>query len=123
MRYLGYFYDDLSLKILCNAADLTVVLSLYENLSNDIMESLACGTPVVAFKIGGNEDLISHKQNGYLAEPYDSVDLARGIDWVLAHPEPQKLSSKAILKVENCFEMQKVTNQYRSLYEDILRKG
>ena len=47
------------------------------------MEALACGTPCVAFKIGGMPDLIEHKQNGYLAHPLATEDLAQGIAWVL----------------------------------------
>ena len=46
------------------------------------MESLACGTPVVAFDIGGNGDMITHKYNGYLAT--NPSDLAQGIKWILA---------------------------------------
>ncbi|MBQ1649093.1 MAG: glycosyltransferase, partial [Bacteroidales bacterium] len=62
-------------------ADVTVVPSLSENLSCTIMESMACGTPVVAFAIGGNADLIDHQVNGYLAHEKDCEDLAQGIRW------------------------------------------
>lgn len=70
-HYLGHLHDDVSLRVLFSAADVMVVPSLQENLSNAIMESLACGMPVVGFAIGGNADLIDHKQTGYLAKPFD----------------------------------------------------
>ena len=119
-RYLGHFHDDISLKVLYSVADVMVVPSLQENLSNVIMESIACGTPVVAFRIGGNSDMIGHKINGYLADPYEPASLARGIEWVLKHPEPEKLSTNARQKVLDCFEMEKVAQRYKALYEEIL---
>ena len=82
-RYLGRLQDDISLRILYSAADVMVVPSKQENLSNAIMEALACGTPVVGFDIGGNKDMIEHRENGYLATPYEPDDLARGIEEVL----------------------------------------
>lgn len=66
-------------------ADVTVVPSLSENLSCTIMESMACGTPVAAFAIGGNGDLIDHQVNGFLAQEKDCRDLAQGIRWCLDH--------------------------------------
>lgn len=122
-HYLGHLSDDLSLKILYSAADVMVVPSLQENLSNAIMESLACGTPVVAFNIGGNPDMIDHKQNGYLAVPYEPSDLASGIDWVINSPEYRSLCNNAREKVVREFESSKVAKQYMELYSRILSKG
>jgi len=54
-----------------SAADLFVLPSLEDNLPNTIMESLACGTPVLAFKTGGIPEMIEHKKTGYLADYND----------------------------------------------------
>ena len=106
-HYLGSLSDDISLVTLYNSADLMVVPSLQENLSNAIMESLACGTPVVGFNIGGNSDLIDHKKNGYLAYPQDSNDLLKGIEWVLNNKEYDQLSlnsrSKVLVEFDSIF--------------------
>jgi glycosyltransferase involved in cell wall biosynthesis len=77
---LGHITNDEKLVVAYNSADMVVVPSTQENLSNVIMESLSCGVPVVAFNIGGNPDMIEHTKNGYLATPYDTVELTRGID-------------------------------------------
>jgi len=120
-HYLGKLHDDLSLRIVYSAADVMVVPSIQENLSNAVMESLSCGTPVVAFNIGGNPDMIDHKKNGYLAKPYDSADLARGISWVLEDKERWKLLSKnARIKVVREFAIEKVARRYVELYREIL---
>ena len=119
-HYLGRFNDDISLRVLYSAADVMVTPSLQENLSNVVMESIACGTPVVAFNIGGNPDMIDHQKNGYLAKPYDTKDLAEGIKWILNYPYPDELRNNARQKVLENFEMTMVAEQYKSLYEGII---
>jgi glycosyltransferase involved in cell wall biosynthesis len=121
-HYLGHLHDDISLRVLYSAADVTVVPSRQENLSNVIMESLSCGTPVVAFDIGGNSDMIDHRNCGYLATPLDTVDLARGIEWVLATPNHEELCHNAREKVLREFDAKVVAKRYIQLYADVLRK-
>ena len=101
-------------------ADVMVVPSLNENLSNTIMESLSCGTPVVGFDIGGNSDMIDHKQNGYLAAERDCDDLARGIEWCLTSNTDGAMSKKAREKVMKNFTIEIVSEQYKRLYESII---
>ena len=120
LHCLGFLHDDVSLITLYGAVDVTVVPSLQENLSNIIMESLACGTPVVAFDVGGNSDLVDHKVNGYLARPYDSKDLANGIEWVLQNPDYDSLCRKAREKVVKNFDSKIVAAKYLKLYEEIV---
>ncbi|MCE9681658.1 glycosyltransferase family 4 protein [Halomonas alkalisoli] len=119
-HYLGRFHDDVSLRVLYSAADVMLVPSLQENLSNAIMESLACGIPVVGFGIGGNADLIDHLVSGYLAEPFSIEDLANGIDWVLEHSNPGQLAFAAREKVLCDFEQSYVASQYMDLYKKVL---
>ena len=119
-HYLGHLHDDVSLRVLYSAADVMVVPSLQENLSNAIMESIACGTPVVCFAIGGNADLIDHQHTGYLAQPFNTQDLANGINWVLQHENPQQLNQAARDKVLREFDSKVVANKYIRLYESLL---
>ena len=120
VHYLGHLHDDVSLRVLYSAADVMVVPSLQENLSNAIMESLACGTPVVAFDIGGNSDMIEHQKNGYLAQPFNTDDLADGIEWLLNAANYQQLCDNARNKVLTHFDSQIVAKQYIALYKEIL---
>ncbi len=84
VRNFGVLADDISLALLYSAADVFVAPSKEENLANTVLESLACGTPVVSFSIGGMPDAIIHKKSGYLAKAYDVEDFAEGIEWALA---------------------------------------
>lgn len=120
VHFLGKLYDDVSLITIYNAVDLFVIPSLQENLSNAIMESLSCGTPVVGFNIGGNSDMVSHKESGYLANPGDSIDLAKGIKWVLNSSNYEKLCENCRKKVNEEFSSSKVVYKYISLYNELL---
>lgn len=126
-HYLGFIHDDISLIAMYNAVDIVIVPSLQENLSNVIMESLSCGTPVVGFDIGGNSDMIEHKKNGYLAKPFDTADLANGIEWIINYSNYKELCQNAREKVLQEFDSAIVAKKYIQLYEDILnvsfRKG
>ncbi|MDJ0558489.1 MAG: glycosyltransferase, partial [Microcystis sp. M53599_WE4] len=89
-----------------------------------VMEALACGTPSVAFKIGGMPDMIEHQENGYLAKPFEVEDLARGINWVLEDTERyNQLCIRARQKVEQQFTWELQAEKYLELYSDILSKS
>ena len=120
--YLGNLHDDVSLRILYSAADVMVVPSLQENLSNTIMESLACGVPVIGFDIGGNSDLIEHKKNGYLAKPYETQDLAQGVKWVLNNHNYDSLCNNARKKIITEFDSKVVVKKYIELYKGIINQ-
>lgn len=120
VTFVGYISDSHVLAALYSIADVMVVPSLTENLSNTIMESLSCGTPVVGFDIGGNGDMIDHKRNGYLAAERDCEDLANGIEWCLKHNIDGALSKNARKKVLDSYTTDKVSKQYKQLYETLL---
>jgi glycosyltransferase involved in cell wall biosynthesis len=119
-HYLGHLSDDLSLKILYSAADVMVVPSLQEAFGQTASEAMACGTPVVAFAATGLLDIVDHKQNGYLAAPYEPSDLAAGIDWILTSPEYPLLCRNAREKVVREFDSSTVASKYIDLYKRIL---
>lgn len=119
-HYLGHLHDDVSLVTLYSAVDVMIVPSLQENLSNVIMESLACGTPAVGFDIGGNNDMIEHQKNGYLAKAFDATDLAYGIEWVLNSENYEELCQNARGKVLREFDSVMVAKEYIEMYATIL---
>lgn len=120
-QYLGKLSDEISLALVYAAADVFVAPSLQDNLPNTVMEALACGTPCVAFNIGGMPDLIEHQQNGYLAQPYKTEDLAQGLAWVLADTDRHfKLCNYARAKAEQSFTQKLQARRYSALFEELL---
>ena len=92
--------------------------TLEDNLPNVLLEALACGTPAVAFNVGGIPDILDHMETGYLAKARDADDLAEGLLWALRpHPFRARLCrAKAVERytLETCAE------RYRELYQKLL---
>ncbi len=121
-HYLGHLHDDLSLATVYSAADVMLVPSLQESFGQTASESLACGTPVVAFNSTGLKDIVDHQQSGYLAKPYEVDDFAKGINWVLEDEQRlQKLSFCAREKAEAKFTLKLQASRYSALFNEILQ--
>jgi glycosyltransferase involved in cell wall biosynthesis len=122
-HYLGHLPGDLSLGLLYAAADVMVVPSIQEAFGQTASEAMACGTPVVAFGATGLLDIVDHKRTGYLAQPFDAEDLAKGIAWVIEDEERwQALSHQARQKVEDEFAIESVAQRYAELYKEVLER-
>lgn len=123
-HYMGHVDDERSMALLYCAVDLFVLPSIQDNLPNTIMESLACGTPVVAFDVGGVSDMVEHKKNGYLVKALDTTDLAEAIEWVLG--DQKRLKSLAIAAREKAvleYSIELQAKRYLQLYEEITDKS
>lgn len=121
ITFMGKVENEAEMAKMYKASSVTVVPSLSENLSFVIMESLACGVPVVAFNIGGNSEMIEHKGNGYLAKPFDCGDLAEGLIWSLSN-EDTVFRMKARTKILENHVENKVTDQYINLYKNLYNR-
>ena len=120
VHYTGHLNDDLSLRTLYSAADVIVIPSRLDNLPNIGLEAQACGTPVVAFDIGGFADIVSHKKTGYLAKAFDTEDLAKGVMWVLENSVELALRHNSRIHAEELFSYSGVAEQYKIVYQHVL---
>ena len=112
-------YDANLLPLMYNLADVVVIPSLQENFANSILESLSCGVPVVAFDIGGNQDMIDHQKNGYLAQPFIPEDMAKGIKFILNAKNYQERADLARKKVLDNFNQKIIADQFIELYQEV----
>lgn len=129
IREIGFSYsnfgvvnDDYLLAQIYSAASVFVAPSLEEAFGKTIVEAMACGTPVVAFGATGPKELILHKENGYLARPFDVKDLSAGIQFILEHENISFLNERARKTVVNNYSLSVVSSQYISLYNSILEE-
>ena len=121
VHYTGHLHDDFSLRVLYSAADALIIPSRQDNLPNTGVESLACGTPVIAFDTCGLPDIVQHQQTGYLARAFDTEELARGIQWVLAdRTRHAVLSANARRDAVARFSYPVVAEQYLRVYQAAL---
>lgn len=96
--------------------NVALVPSKSENLSNTIMESMACSVPVVAFNIGGNSDLITHMEDGYLARPFDCEDYSNGILWCLSNED---LGERTRTKIISRFNPMNAVDRHIDLFKSV----
>lgn len=120
VTFLGRIDSEEELAQCYSAADVFLAPSLEDNLPYTVMESLACGTPVVAFTTGGIPDMVSHQQNGYLAKYRSSEDLANGISWVYNHPDRKVLNENARKTVDEKFSEKVIADLHIKLYNSLL---
>lgn len=78
-RHFGHIGTEAEMNELFAVADLFVAPSREDNLPNVVLESLRCGTQVVAYDIGGMPDMINHGVNGRLAKPFSPKSLGQEI--------------------------------------------
>jgi glycosyltransferase involved in cell wall biosynthesis len=122
IHYIGRLHDDLSLRLLYASADVFVIPSRQDNLPNTGLEAHACGTPVVAFRIGGLVDIVDHHITGALADPFDPLSLAEAIRWVLDDSERRRqLGLAARQKAEQLWNFQRVAGLYAKVYQQALQ--
>jgi len=114
------FYDDESLAALYSACDVLVAPSRADNLPLTVLEAMACGTPSVAFDIGGMSEVIEDKKNGCLAKPFDCDSLAEGIYYILSNTDVESMSKRAVEKIHSGYTAEQEAKQYVSLYEELL---
>lgn len=115
---IGYVDNDNMMVELYNLATVLVVPSLEENLSNTIMEGMACGTPVVAFDIGGNRDLIVHGETGFVAEARNAKSLSNYLE--IAINNSDKLGQNSRAYISSKFSSKEVSIKYRDFYSKVL---
>ncbi len=119
VRGLGVIRDRYSMVLAYNAADVVVVPSLQENLSNVIMESLSCGTPVVGFRVGGNIDMIEDGWNGAIAERISGESLRDAINRTLHAPNLGQFGVNARTRVVSDYSLAVIGKKYEQLYKSI----
>lgn len=119
--YLGHISDDSRLRTIYSSADVMVVPSRQETFGLTAAESMACGTPVVCFAVTGLLDIVDHKVNGFAARPFDPVDLALGICWILDNSIDKMLALESRDKIVSSFSYKVVADKCIAIYQQKLK--
>lgn len=111
--------DDV--ELIFRAADLSVLTSTSwfgEGTSNSIIESMACGTPVIASDSPGTREVIKNGENGFLVECGDHQALAEKIIELQRAPETiVKLSIEARKRIEKKFSIDQLIGNFCQIIE------
>jgi glycosyltransferase involved in cell wall biosynthesis len=117
---LGAVYGDPVKSVAFSAADVFVFPSRGESFGLVALESIACGTPVAAFAVGGVPDVVRDGVTGCLARPEDPAALARAIEEVLAEGrEAGGMRRTARSVAEQEFAIGLEAQRYAALYAQL----
>jgi glycosyltransferase involved in cell wall biosynthesis len=125
IRSLGYVHGDARMALAYAAADLFALPSLEDNLPNTLLEALGCGTPSLAFNIGGVPDAITDGETGRVVMQIgDPVMLARTILTLTADPRTlAAMRGTCRLEAERRFQLAHQASAYAALYASLPKLG
>jgi glycosyltransferase involved in cell wall biosynthesis len=117
VRFLGSRDDVWSCLY---AADVFVLTSLHEGISNALLEAMAIGLAVVVTDVPGNHTVVDDGQNGLLVGNGDAQQLAEGIKSLLAEKERARaLGAAARRTILDEYDIRLVAARYRELYHSL----
>jgi glycosyltransferase involved in cell wall biosynthesis len=103
------------------AADLFVLPSEREGLSNALLEAMSCGLPAVATAVGGSLDVIKHSVNGFLIPFGDAAQMLDTLNTVLADAGLRhSVGTQARETILNQYSLARTARSLRSLYDSLL---
>lgn len=115
----GYVKDKSVLKELYTLADAFILPSIAENFPNTIVESLLCGTPVIASNVGGIPEQIT-KENGLLVNLMDVEDWKQKLTWFIENK--QEFDRESIKqKAKSDYNTESILDLHIKLYEQLLK--
>jgi glycosyltransferase involved in cell wall biosynthesis len=120
VTYLGPIKDERLMALAYSAADAFILPSREDNLPNVMLESLACGTPVLTTPVGGMLDVIRNGFNGYLAKELSVAGLQEVIRLFMKNSsifDRQEIRKDAVYR----FNLSVQAKRYIELYKELIQ--
>jgi glycosyltransferase involved in cell wall biosynthesis len=112
--------DRPDVERLLSAIDVSVLASSTEGMSNAILESMACGLPMVATAVGGNLQMVRDQVSGLLVPPYDPPSLANAMQVLAKSPATRaQMGANARKRIEREFSLDAMVRSYDRLYANL----
>jgi glycosyltransferase involved in cell wall biosynthesis len=119
---LGYLNEDRAKVVAYSAADLFLFPTRADVFGLVSLESQACGTPVVSFRVGGVPDHVRPGITGYLARPENTQDFSNGIVALLEDPSLRyQMSQQCRAIAEREYSLTLYAQRHIALYEQLLK--
>ncbi|MFM8177598.1 MAG: N-acetyl-alpha-D-glucosaminyl L-malate synthase BshA [Candidatus Kapaibacterium sp.] len=119
--HVTFLGKQTALPELLSAADLFLLPSQSESFGLSALEAMACSVPVIASNVGGIPELVSHGENGYVAELGDVSRMARYAVELLTNPKRwASFSRKARESAVAKYDVDTVVPMYENLYAELM---
>ena len=118
IRWLGVLAGNTALRLAYNSASVVAVPSRQDTLPLSAMEAQSCGTPVVAFNIGGLSDVVVAGESGFLVEPFDTDAFGDRLCDAIAYSHSLGVGARRI--TQETYSTEIVSSRYVSILSDLL---
>jgi len=120
---LGYLDADEKISAAYNSADIFMLPSLEDNLPNTVLEAMGCGTPVVAFDVGGVSDMVENGVMGQLVPLGDTEQMGQAIlSLIFDKDKRDAMRKECCLRIEGEYALHIQAQRYLELYEELFNK-
>ena len=124
IRFIPYQRDPGIVARYYQAADVYVHPSRADTFPNTVLEALACGTPVIASKVGGIPEQIIEGKTGYLVPEGDAGRMAEKITFLLENENlNRQMGCEAAEDSKKRFSLEQMVNNYLEYYKSILKNS
>ncbi|MGI5915533.1 MAG: glycosyltransferase [Anaerolineae bacterium] len=107
---LPYYYS---------AAEVCVMPSLYESFGMVALEAMACGTPVIASRVGGLTYTVRDGETGYLVPDRDPKALADRLEQLLCDDDLRERLAQRAVQIARTYSWEAVADQIEALYAQV----
>ena len=119
--FTGYRCD--AYRFMC-AADIVVLPSLCEGCPNVVLEAMACGTPVIASRVGAVQDIIENDRTGIIVEPKDVEELKKALVQLMEDRElAKKMGERGRERIERYFTWDAICRKLERFYGEVIRRN
>ena len=121
-RFLGVRND---VSAVMGAADGYVMSSAWEGMPMVLLEAAAAGLPIVATRVGGNQEVVQDGESGFLVPPRQPENLAEAMIRLMQFPELQRRSmgDRARAHVRANYGLDRVVERWEELYREALARN
>lgn len=121
--YVTFLGARTDVPALLDRADLFVLPSLHEGLSNSVLEAMLAGKPVVVSDVAGMSELVDHGRCGFLVEPGYPKSIAAGIYQLMKHADVrEQMARDGQARVRERFSADRCTRRHEELFIELARK-
>lgn len=122
VHFIGQIPHDQLLNVL-KASDVFILPSLSEGTPTVLFEALACKTPLIATRIGGIPEIITHKDNGILIEPRNAKAIADAVIKLLKDNDTkQKLAERGYNLIKRNYTIERTSYNLIKFFKTVLEQ-
>lgn len=119
VNFTGHIEDPTA--VLANA-NLFVLLSSHEGISNALLEAMQAGIPVYATLAGGHDEFMKDGENSFVARSRNPARVAKDLERILQHEQLVETGREGNRIAEQLFGLQRMGDQLEALLEQVCRK-